>query len=102
MEKPLKHPSPQHTSVYSLSMSNLMNRDEHIWDFTKIEDFFPTKVSRVIVDTPLSESISVDQSCVLMRTMDCIRLSRIPVCYQKKIPHKLTPCSRGLETTLES
>jgi len=77
-------PSPQHTNVYSLFVCDLMSRDEHIWDFTEIEDFFSAGVSRVIDDTPLFQSISEDQSRGQMRKMDCIRLSQIPVCYHKK------------------
>jgi len=54
-------PSPQHTSVYSLSICDLMSWDEHIWDFSRIEDLFSAKVSRVIVDTPRTGPVQVHQ-----------------------------------------
>jgi len=54
-------PSPKHTSVYSLSVCDLMSPDEHIWDFTRIEDLFPAKVAHVIVDRLFSNINLVDK-----------------------------------------
>jgi hypothetical protein len=54
-------PSPQEQGVYNITVHELMNSNEKVWDKEKIESLFPSYIAKSMLNVPLFNMIEEDK-----------------------------------------